>query len=171
MFVIQGMRLILGHGEMFVYQKSQISLARTWGETTFAVVQHPPPQGYIREAMKTGCVHYVTEPLTLPLGDISVYGSSLGGQRATRAYLFHKADLPSEHGWPKFWLQFFLIKWRLELYALQRSLSLLALENIDVGAQGCHSRHEWFWWRGTTGECDSLACLFFFFHSFFCFLN
>lgn len=55
--------------------EESLLLARTWGEITFAVVQQSPPQGYVREAKKTGCVHYVTA-LTPPW-DFRVYGSNL----------------------------------------------------------------------------------------------
>lgn len=62
MSVIQGMRLILGHGEMFVYQKSHCFWQGHGVKQPLLLFNTPPPQGYIREAMKTGCVHYVTEP-------------------------------------------------------------------------------------------------------------
>ena len=70
--------------------------------------------------------------LTPPWGHQCVWFQP-GRQRATRAYLFRKAVLLSEHGWSKFWSPVFSsIKWRLELYALPTSSVSWLLENIDV---------------------------------------
>lgn len=131
MSVIQGSETYFGAWWDVCLSEESLLLARTWGEITFAVVQHPPPQGYLREAMKTGCVHYVTA-LTPPWGLQSVWFQP-GRQGTTGAYLFHKADLRSERGWSKLWTPVFSsMKWRLERYALPTSSLSWLLENINV---------------------------------------
>lgn len=153
--------------------EESLFLARTRGETTFAVVQHPPSPGLHQGGHEDRLCPLCYWALTPRWGHQCVW-FQLGGQRATRAYLFHKADLPSEHGWPKFWTPVFSsIKWRLELYALPTSSLSWLLENIDVELKDVILRDMSDFGGGETwqGNVTVLPSLFFFFHSFFLFFN